>query len=46
MAAEVTVVFLDQDCDPNDSEDYVEWLRNNLEDQGGITVLAIETEEV
>lgn len=45
MAAEVTVVFRDDQFDP-DNEDYEDWLRGWLESQNGITVLAVETEEV
>jgi hypothetical protein len=45
MAGEVTVVFFDQDVDPDDYEDYELWLREKLEDAGGISVIAVDIEE-
>lgn len=46
MSAEVTVVLLDQDCDPEEWADYADWLRQKLEDQGGIVVLDVDVQEV
>lgn len=45
MPGEVTVVFRDERFDPN-NEDYEVWLRERLEEDEGITVVSVETQEV